>query len=479
MGLAPYGDASVYRDFVNSYIRLLPDGDYEIEVKALERAIEERVPRRRPNEDFSLAHKNLAAAIQEGFERILLHVLGHFQRTTGHRNLAIAGGCGQNSTFNGVLDRQGSFDRVFVMPAATDAGNAIGAAVHALRARGSECHEPSADAPFWGPELPDADDLQEQLAAWSSVVDVRRSDDIIGDAAQVLAQGAAIGWVQGRTEFGPRALGARSILADPRPAENKDIVNAMVKKREAYRPFAPAVQAERLSEFFDTRGRLCSLQFMTGTVPVWPEHRETLGAVTHVDGSARVQSVERDANPRFWQQLGKFGELTGVPVLLNTSFNNNVEPIVNTAAEAVQCLLTCGLQYLVVGDYFISKREEGRPPSLLELAPILDDDTVLTKQRTHSRFSGEIVYSVSNEKFACPLPRSLFDVLHGADGSRTLGALFSATGVSEGGPEHIRIALDVICDLWELRLLRLEPPYVRAVHDTTEVETDDAVEKTA
>ena len=165
-----------------------------------------------------------------------------------------------------------------------------------------------------------------------------------------------IGWVQGRSEFGPRALGNRSILADPRPAGNMTRINAMIKKREGYRPFAPSVMEEHVRDYFELPDEVASLPYMIFVVPVRVDRRSLLGAVTHVDGSARVQTVSRTDNERFWQLLRAFGDLTGVPVLLNTSFNNNAEPIVDTLDEAVTCYLTTGLDYLVAGDYLVTRR---------------------------------------------------------------------------------------------------------------------------
>jgi carbamoyltransferase len=171
-----------------------------------------------------------------------------------------------------------------------------------------------------------------------------------------LADGGVLAWVQGRAEFGPRALGNRSILADPRPATNRDIVNGLVKKREAYRPFAPAVLEEAVDEFFDLPRPGMRLPFMVFAVKVKREKQTLLGAVTHVDGSARVQTASRDTNPRFWRLIRLFGDRTGVPVLLNTSFNNNAEPIVDSLEDAIATLLTTGLEHLVFGDVLVKKQ---------------------------------------------------------------------------------------------------------------------------
>jgi carbamoyltransferase len=191
-------------------------------------------------------------------------------------------------------------------------------------------------------------------------------------AADLLAQGSVIGWVQGRSEFGPRALGNRSILADPRPAANKEVINAMVKKREGFRPFAPSVLEERLRDYFEVPAATTALPFMIIVVPVREHARATLGAVTHIDGSARVQTVARADNPRFHALIEGFGRRTGVPLVLNTSFNNNAEPIVDSVDDAITTFLTTGIGAMVIGDWLVRKPEESALlAGLLELVPSL------------------------------------------------------------------------------------------------------------
>jgi carbamoyltransferase len=261
---------------------------------------------------------------------------------------------------------------VYAGPATADSGCAIGAALHAARELDPNLPAFRVDQCCWGPTPDREEPIEGALKRWASHIESRRMDDPIAETAALLADGNVIGWVQGGAEFGPRALGNRSILADPRPASHKELINAMIKKREGYRPFAPSVIEERAADFFMLPDGQRDFPFMSFVMSVQPEWREQLGAITHVDGTARLQTVSRGTNPRFWALISAFGEKTGIPMLLNTSFNNNAEPIVNTADEAVVCFLDSGLHYLVVGDYLVSRRTSATEDDLLltlELPP--------------------------------------------------------------------------------------------------------------
>ena len=359
MGLAPYGDASRYRDLFARLYRLLPEGRYELVQEAERRAVLEDAglldEMRKAGEPFTQLHRDYSAALQEALEIIVSHVVRYFATVEGSGNLCLGGGVAHNCSMNGRLIRSGIFQRVYVQPAAHDAGNAIGAAL-SVQPR-TKPSGPDGVMPhvYWGPELEEENELRDLLAKWAGLLDVRQVDDPAEEAAALIADGEVIGWVQGRSEFGPRALGNRSILADPRPSDNKRIINSMVKKRESYRPFAPSVLESEFANWFEAPAAEASLAFMTYVVPVQSAHRSTLGAITHVDGTARVQTVSAKDNPLYHRLISAFWHRTGIPMVLNTSFNNNVEPIVNCAADAIACFLTTGIDRLVIGNNVVTK----------------------------------------------------------------------------------------------------------------------------
>ena len=381
MGLAPYGDPARFRRPMQAVYTLLPGGDYLIHWHRIQE-LYPLAPVRKRGEPILQEHKDVAAALQEALEAIAFHVLGFFRAATGLVRLCLAGGVAHNSTLNGKVLYSGLFREMFVQPASHDAGCALGAAlfphVTSRNGRSGDGNASRAVAHvYWGTDVGDRETILARLRAWQPLVDIACVEDVAERAAALLADGAVLGWVQGRSEFGPRALGNRSILADPRPAANRERVNAMVKKREAYRPFAPAVPEERAAEFFELSPGMRA-PFMSFTVRVRREWRERLAATTHVDDTARIQTVSRDSNPRFWELLEAFGRLTGVAVLLNTSFNNDVEPIVDSVDDAVACFLTTGLDYLVVGEVVVSRSGQGAT-GMLDLAAQLPAHARLTE----------------------------------------------------------------------------------------------------
>jgi len=452
MGLAPYGDAGRFRHLFETLYELLPDGEYRLHLDRVPDLYEGVTPRRK-GEAFAQAHLDLAASLQEGLEIIGSHVVRHFAAATGHRHLCLAGGVAHNCSMNGRLVYSGLFDRVFVQPAAHDAGCALGAALAAqLEIRPDRPVAPLRHV-FWGSDVPPCSALATQLAAWQALVTVEPQEDVCATAAQLIAGQRVIGWVQGRSEFGPRALGHRSILADPRPPEHKDIINRMVKKREAYRPFAPSVLADRVGEFFVVPPTQTEFPYMSVVLQVRPDKRDLLGAVTHVDGSARVQTVDRASNDRYWRLIDEVGRLTGVPIVLNTSFNNHAEPIVDSVLDAIVCFLTTDLHALVVGDFLVEKRDvtwEAYLGLRVSLPPVIALHTSVVPGRARVC---EARVSVNGGK-STALSETLYSLLTGADGTRTLGDLFEATGI---GPAEQPAIVDQIRDLWSARVVRLEP----------------------
>ncbi|HVC21501.1 MAG TPA: carbamoyltransferase C-terminal domain-containing protein [Vicinamibacterales bacterium] len=456
MGLAPYGNPATFRALFRRFYTLGDGGDYTIHADAM-KAIFDVCPVRTRGEDFQQPHKDVAAALQESLETIVLHVLRHYRSATGLTRLCLAGGVAQNSSLNGRILASGLFDDVFVQPAAYDAGCALGAAMDACLERGV-LPNVRLEHVYWGTAIAGGADLERELRAWHPLVTFRRLDDPAAETARLLADGAVVGWAQGRAEFGARALGHRSILADPRPASNKDVINAMVKKRESYRPFAPAVLEEHVHEYFDLPAHVERLPFMTFVVPVKEHWRPRLGAITHEDGTARVQTVGRSAAPAFRALLDRFRALTGLPMLLNTSFNNNVEPIVNDARDAVTCFLTSGLHYLVIGDCLVQKRPLAAG-SLAEFAIELPAHVLLRDESRMTSAAGRrtalTISSTCEGGPSADLSPATHGLLRRCDGRRTIAHLVDAGPGEPAVPEPLQTELMALLGL---RLIRLIPP---------------------
>lgn len=461
MGLAPYGDPRRYRSIFRSFYKLMPEGDYTLNPDFPD-ILCKITHRRGKKEPFTQIHKDIAAALQETLEEIVFHMLGHYRKKTGQRKLCLAGGVAHNCSLNGKLLYSGMFEDIFVQPAAHDAGCAIGAALYPFfkqQSANGKGKVTQLDHVFWGTEIGNGETVLNDLAPWRDFLEFEYQENIAERTAELLAQGFVVGWVQGRSEFGPRALGNRSIVADPRPAENKDIINSMVKKREAYRPFAPAVLEEYADEFFELpRGGMYS-PFMTFVVRVREEKRELLKATTHVDGTARIQTVSRLTNGSFWQLIDEFRKRTGVPVLLNTSFNNNAEPIVDSVQDAVVCFLTTKLHYLSVGNYLVSKKNIDRA-AYLTLIPQLPLYARLTQmKRFVSSEQTAMFFEIGNtyaKQYAVEVSEDVFHLLAMADGQTTLGDLLSA-GKFKADTNAI---VDELVELWSKRVVKLKPPAI-------------------
>jgi carbamoyltransferase len=489
MGLAPYGDRERYKPLLQACYALAPDGRYSLQsiekwLSAFRAAGMEQHLRRR-DDAFTQVHMDLAAALQAALEEIVLHVLAHEAKTSGHRHLCLAGGVAHNCTLNGKILQSGLFERVFVQPAAHDAGTALGAALAVAFEREPAACVRTLPHVFTGPGLGEPREIREALGRWRELVTFDRPDDLASGVATLLADGAVIGWVQGQSEFGPRALGHRSILADPRPAANKARINAMIKKREGFRPFAPAVAEERAREFFEIPACDADLSFMTYALSVRPEWRETLGAVTHVDGSARIQVVRQSTNATFWALLQAFGAKTGVPILLNTSFNNNAEPIVQSIDDAIACFLTAGLDCLVVGDYVVTRREgTGAPLGIAKLAPAIVPWACLEARRTRNGSHGIApAFAIARIKGYLPgretaISAALHGLLCDADGQLTLEELVEARTHGPEAASMLASMTSELLPLWSKRVITLTPPSP-AVHTSSMRETGAALQATA
>ncbi|MBZ0253640.1 MAG: carbamoyltransferase [Candidatus Methylomirabilis sp.] len=359
MGLACYGEPAYARQF-EEIVRLLPEGEFRLNLDYFEfhtgsrRLYSDRLvrafgPPRAPESAIEKRHENVAASLQHALERAVEHLLGWLHARTGLQRLCMAGGVSLNSQMNAAMQARTKFGEIFVPPAAGDPGTALGAAkVIEHLILGRERRHELASA-YLGPSYSN-EEVKRLLSARQ--VAFEEVADPASRCAEMLAEGKIVGWFQGRAEYGPRALGSRSILADPRREEMKDVLNARVKKREGFRPFAPAVPEHLQNEYFEALG---PSPFMLKVWPVREAWKARLPAITHVDGTGRVQTVTRESNPRFYRLIERFGEITGVPVVLNTSFNIRGEPMVHAPEDALACFQGTEMDALFLEDCLVVK----------------------------------------------------------------------------------------------------------------------------
>ena len=322
--------------------------------------LEKRLGPTRPAEEpLSQRHHNLAATMQARLEEVYFEMLRKLQKRTGQRSICLAGGVAFNCVANGKIFEETPFERVYVQPAAGDAGLAVGAAYYVHHQILNQPRKFVMEHAYWGPEFSEAQIRSaiesSGMAGAGYQVRALSEEDTATETAKRISEGKIVGWFQGRAEWGPRALGNRSIVVDPRRAEMKDILNERIKHREMFRPFAPSILEEATGEYFM---RSDPSPFMTFAYSVRPEKRDQIPAPTHVDGTGRLQTVSCAANPRYWRLIREFGNLTGVPVVLNTSFNDN-EPIVCKPEEAINCFQRTRMDVLVLGNTIIEKSASG------------------------------------------------------------------------------------------------------------------------
>lgn len=364
-GLAPYGKPTLFDAYMKE-IGIAADGRIELSAALQSQSsdlsagggylntqiltnafLDDLGPRRIVPEPLTDAHYDLAASIQKVLEEVLSRLCAWGRERTGLGRLVLSGGVSMNSSANGVLLRSGGFDAIYALPMASDRGIGLGAALHYVHEVLGVPRFFTLDHVFYGGAY---DDKRAQKAMKKAGLIVREVKDPHAEAAQALSEGKIVGWMQGRSELGARALGHRSILADPRKAEMKDIINDRVKHREWFRPFAPAVLAERAHDYFVFPEGVADLSLMTFTVEATPLAAEQAPATVHVDNTARVQVVDGRRNPNFHKVISGFAERTGVPVVLNTSFNDKGEPIVETPEDAVRTFLNADMDVLIIGN---------------------------------------------------------------------------------------------------------------------------------
>ena len=394
MGLAPYGEPKYAQLILDKLVDAKLDGSFRLDMDYFDFCTGFTMtgpkfdalfgaPARKPEERLEQRHMDLAASVQAVTEEIVLRLARSIAKETGEKNLCLAGGVALNCVANGKLLRDGCFENIFAQPAAGDAGGALGAALAAYHqheggARVVTNARDGMKGSYLGPAY-DQPEIERRLAAAGAKFEVVSDDALIEETAQALASQQAVGWRQGRLEFGPRALGASSILADPRSPDMQKTLNLKVKFRESFRPFAPSVLRERVSDWFELE---CDSPYMLLVADVVKSRRRAITAdeenlfgidklnvprseipaVTHVDYSARVQTVHADTNPRYHRLISRFEELTGCPVLVNTSFNVRGEPIVATPEDAFRCFMGSHIDFLAVGNCVLRKSEQD--PSL-------------------------------------------------------------------------------------------------------------------
>jgi carbamoyltransferase len=383
MGLAPYGEPK-YLEQMRRIVLLQDDGSFRLNLDCFRHHREKIAYEweggspsvgelfseglfdllgapRGPEDALEQRHKDLARSTQAMYEEAFFHLLNTLHARHGLDAVALSGGCAMNSVANGKVTLRTPFKQVYVQSAAGDAGGAVGAAFAVWHAMGGE-RGPVHDHAYWGPQFSDAaidrvlqDNAHEIAAAGCTVTPAEDEQALARETAQAISRGEVVGWFQGRMEWGPRALGNRSILGDPRRADMKDILNLKIKRRESFRPFAPSVLREAVPEWFELDG---DVPFMMQVYPIRQDKRARIPAVTHVDGSGRLQTVSAATNPRYHALISAFHELTGVPMVLNTSFNEN-EPVVCTPGEALDCFLRTRMDRLVLGTRVVTRGHAG------------------------------------------------------------------------------------------------------------------------
>ncbi|MGH7399154.1 MAG: carbamoyltransferase family protein, partial [Candidatus Rokuibacteriota bacterium] len=394
MGLAPYGEPRYARVILDRLLDLKDDGSFRLDLRYFDyctglqmtnRRFDDLFggPPRRPEESLTQRHMDLAASIQAVTEEVVLKLTRAAARETGAENLCLAGGVALNCVANGKVLRDGKFNGLWVQPAAGDAGGALGAALSAYHLFRDQPRQPAPHldlmrGSYLGPAFSQPD-IEMRLAALGARFSVRPEEQLLDSTADALVEGKAVGWFQGRMEFGPRALGARSILGDARSPTMQSVLNLKVKYRESFRPFAPSVLREDVEDWFDLAA---DSPYMLLVADVGKRHRRemteseqalfgieklnvprsSIPAVTHVDYSARVQTVHRETNPLYHRLLSAFKARTGCSVLVNTSFNVRGEPIVCTPEDAFRCFMGTEIEVLVIGNCYLAKEEQ--PASL-------------------------------------------------------------------------------------------------------------------
>jgi carbamoyltransferase len=372
MGLAPYGNPQ-YVEKLRDVLLFKNDGSFSLNLKYFRSATsgiisygDDHVPQvaslfsdrlvekfglaRKKDEPLSQFHKDMAASVQRITEELIFHILENLHKKTGLTNLCVAGGVAQNSVANGKITRNTSFKNIYIPSAGHDAGISMGAALYVYNQILNEQKAEPIYTAYTGSCFSN-NEIEKYLQSRNVIYKKLDDEDLYELTTDCLINGGVVGWFNGRAEFGPRALGARSILADPRRSDAKDLLNSKIKRRESFRPFAPSILREYVSEYFEVTD---DVPFMEKVFPIKKDKQSLIPAVTHVDGTGRLQTVDKKISRRYYELIDNFRKKTGVPILLNTSFNEN-EPIVNSPAEALECFLRTSMDMLVLENCVITR----------------------------------------------------------------------------------------------------------------------------
>lgn len=372
MGMAPYGQPK-YADRLFDVVKLTDDGLFKLNLLYFKKGtsgvitynenfvpivapmysslmIEKFGPARKKEEELTQYHKDLAASVQHATEKVIFHMLQHLHKKTGSDNVCIAGGVAQNSVANGKITRNTGFKNVYIPSAGHDAGISMGAALFVQHAQ-LNMQRTFIDSAYTGCRFSN-EEIKTAVEKHALAYEELNDDILFSRISDRLINGGVAGWFSGRAEFGPRALGARSIIADPRRNDAKEILNLKIKRRESFRPFAPSILKEYVNDFFEINE---PVPFMEKVFPIKQERRKDIPAVTHADGTGRLQTVDKNISPRYYALIETFRQKTGIPILLNTSFNEN-EPIVNTPEEAIQCFLRTNMDMLIMENILIERK---------------------------------------------------------------------------------------------------------------------------
>lgn len=373
MGLAPYGEAR-YVDRLKEVINFTDDGLFVLDQKYFRSAksgiisygndhipvvaplysewmVDKFGAVRQKSEELSQYHKDLAASVQRFTEQLIFHILDHLQRKTGLENVCIAGGVAQNSVANGKITRSTKFKNVYIPSAGHDAGISMGSALYVYNHILGQPRSGAVWSAYTGSRFTN-EEIEKYLKSRGITYERYENDELYNKVVDRLIEAGVVGWFNGRAEFGPRALGARSIIADPRRNDAKELLNSKIKRRESFRPFAPSILKEYVPEFFEVTDEV---PFMEKVFPIKKDKQHLIPAVTHADGTGRLQTVDKDVSPRYYRLIDKFRQKTGIPILLNTSFNEN-EPIVNSPEHALDCFLRTSMDMLVLENCVIERQ---------------------------------------------------------------------------------------------------------------------------